>query len=138
MVEEKGLYLKIELDEDLPYLTCDPFKLEQVFINLVQNSLRYTITGGITIRSQKLKNEALFEVCDTGTGIDNIHLPRIFERFYVADPARNKTQSGTGLGLAIVKHIVQLHQGSITVQSELGKGSVFSVFLPLLQAPETH
>ncbi|MDY0219216.1 MAG: ATP-binding protein [Candidatus Cloacimonas acidaminovorans] len=138
MVEEKGLYLKIELDEDLPYLTCDPFKLEQVFINLVQNSLRYTITGGITIRSQKLKNEALFEVCDTGTGIDNIHLPRIFERFYVADPARNKTQSGTGLGLAIVKHIVQLHQGNITVQSELGKGSVFSVFLPLLQAPETH
>jgi two-component system phosphate regulon sensor histidine kinase PhoR len=138
MVEEKGLYLKIELDEDLPYLTCDPFKLEQVFINLVQNSLRYTITGGITIRSQKLKNEALFEVCDTGTGIDNIHLPRIFERFYVADPARNKTQSGTGLGLAIVKHIVQSHQGNITVQSELGKGSVFSVFLPLLQAPETH
>ena len=138
MVEEKGLYLKIELDENLPTLTCDPFKLEQVFINLVQNSLRYTITGGITIRSQKLNNEALFEVCDTGTGIDNIHLPRIFERFYVADPARNKTQSGTGLGLAIVKHIVQLHQGSITVQSELGKGSVFSVFLPLLQAPETH
>ncbi|OQC06317.1 MAG: Alkaline phosphatase synthesis sensor protein PhoR [Candidatus Cloacimonetes bacterium ADurb.Bin089] len=138
MVEEKGLYLKIELDENLPTLTCDPFKLEQVFINLVQNSLRYTITGGITIRSQKLNNEALFEVCDTGTGIDKVHLPRIFERFYVADPARNKTQSGTGLGLAIVKHIVQLHQGSITVQSEPGKGSVFSVSLPLLQASETH
>ncbi len=110
----------MELDENLPRLICDPFKLEQVFINLVQNSLRYTTQGGITIRSILVANEALFEVSDsTGIGIDNIHLPRIFERFYVADSARNKSQSGTGLGLAIVKHIVQLHHGSITVKSEL-------------------
>ncbi|MEN6445804.1 MAG: ATP-binding protein [Candidatus Cloacimonas sp.] len=133
MVEEKGLYLNIELDENLPRLICDPFKLEQVFINLVQNSLRYTTQGGITIRSRLATNEALFEVSDTGIGIDNIHLPRIFERFYVADPARNKSQSGTGLGLAIVKHIVQLHNGSITVKSELGTGTVFSILLPLTQ-----
>jgi len=107
--------------------------LEQVFINLVQNSLRYTTQGGITIRSILVANEALFEVSDTGIGIDNIHLPRIFERFYVADSARNKTQSGTGLGLAIVKHIIQLHHGSITVKSELGIGTVFSILLPLAQ-----
>jgi len=133
MVEEKGLYLKIELDDNLPRLVCDPFKLEQVFINLVQNSLRYTTTGGITIRCKLADKEANFEVSDTGMGIDNIHLPRIFERFYVADPARNKTQSGTGLGLAIVKHIVQLHKGRITVQSEPGKGTIFSILLPLTQ-----
>ena len=133
MVEEKGLYLKMELDENLPRLICDPFKLEQVFINLVQNSLRYTTQGGITIRSILVANEALFEVSDTGIGIDNIHLPRIFERFYVADSARNKSQSGTGLGLAIVKHIVQLHHGSITVKSELGIGTVFSILLPIAQ-----
>ena len=133
MVEEKGLYLKMELDDNLPRLVCDPFKLEQVFINLVQNSLRYTTTGGITIRCKLADKEANFEVSDTGMGIDNIHLPRIFERFYVADPARNKTQSGTGLGLAIVKHIVQLHKGRITVQSEPGKGTIFSILLPLTQ-----
>ena len=107
--------------------------MEQVFINLVQNSLRYTTTGGITIRCKLADKEANFEVSDTGMGIDNIHLPRIFERFYVADPARNKTQSGTGLGLAIVKHIVQLHKGRITVQSEPGKGTIFSILLPLTQ-----
>ncbi|HQP62870.1 MAG TPA: ATP-binding protein, partial [Candidatus Cloacimonas sp.] len=131
IIEEKGLYLKLELDDNLQRLVCDPFKLEQVFINLVQNSLRYTTKGGITIKSKLIQKEAFIEVSDTGKGIDNIHLPRIFERFYVADPARNKTKSGTGLGLAIVKHIIQLHKGRITVQSELGKGTTFSIYLPL-------
>ena len=131
IVEEKELYLKLELDENLPRLICDPFKLEQVFINLVQNSLHYTTKGGITIKSKLMQKEALLEVSDTGKGIDNVHLPRIFERFYVADPARNKTKSGTGLGLAIVKHIIQLHKGRIYVQSELGQGTTFSIYLPL-------
>ena len=131
IIEEKGLYLKLELDDNLQRLVCDPFKLEQVFINLVQNSLRYTTKGGITIKSKLMQKEAFIEVSDTGKGIDNIHLPRIFERFYVADPSRNKTKSGTGLGLAIVKHIIQLHKGRITVQSELGKGTTFSIYLPL-------
>jgi len=131
-VEEKGLQLLVELDPCLPHLACDPFKFEQVFINLVQNSLRYTDKGVITIRSTALNKEALFEVSDTGKGIEAKHLPRIFERFYVADPARNKSNSGTGLGLAIVKHIVLLHHGKISVSSELGKGTTFQIRIPNL------
>ncbi len=132
-VEEKGLSLSIQLDQRLPRLHCDPFKLEQVFLNLVQNSLRYTEKGEISIKSRALDNEVLFEVCDTGKGIDAHHLPRIFERFYVADSSRNRSQSGTGLGLAIVKHIVMLHNGRIDVSSELGKGTCFMIYLPTKQ-----
>ncbi|MGC9361449.1 MAG: HAMP domain-containing sensor histidine kinase [Candidatus Syntrophosphaera sp.] len=130
-IEEKQLYLRIELDPACPRLTCDPFRFEQVFINLVQNSLRYTDSGGITIRSSKAGDHLRFEVSDTGRGISAEHLPRIFERFYVADPSRNKSQSGTGLGLAIIKHIVLLHKGTISVDSKLGEGTVFRIDMPL-------
>ncbi len=130
-VEEKGLKLLIELDDTLPRIHCDPFKLEQVFINLVQNSLRYTEHGTISIHSYANDMGVMFEVRDTGKGIEAQHLPRIFERFYVADPSRNKSQSGTGLGLAIVKHIVLLHHGRIEVESHPGIGSTFKIFLPI-------
>ncbi|MBW6513224.1 MAG: HAMP domain-containing protein [Candidatus Syntrophosphaera sp.] len=136
-IAEKGLYLRIELDPAVPRLVCDPFKFEQVFINLAQNSLRYTDSGGITIRSQAGENGVVFEVVDTGKGIAREHLPRIFERFYVADPSRNKSQSGTGLGLAIVKHIVLLHHGEISVDSDLGRGTVFRLLLPRLKQAES-
>lgn len=129
-LEDKGLSFDIELDKRMPRLSCDPFKLEQVFINLVQNSLRYTETGGIRIRSSVSDYRITFEVSDTGKGIEAKHLPRIFERFYVADSARNRSRSGTGLGLAIVKHIVLLHKGSIEVNSEPGKGTSFLIHLP--------
>jgi len=129
-VEDKGLSFDIELDKRLPRLSCDPFKLEQVFINLVQNSLRYTDKGGITIRSSVSDHRISFEVSDTGKGIEARHLSRIFERFYVADSARNRSRSGTGLGLAIVKHIVLLHNGSIEVRSEPGKGTSFFIHFP--------
>ncbi len=130
-VEEKGLKLLIELDDTLPRIHCDPFKLEQVFINLVQNSLRYTEHGTISIHSYANDMGVMFEVRDTGKGIEAQHLPRIFERFYVADPSRNKSQSGTGLGLAIVKHIVLLHHGRIEVESHPGIGTTFKIFLPI-------
>lgn len=132
-IEEKDLTLSIELDPRLPRLACDPFKFEQVFVNLVQNSLRYTSRGGVSIRTEALDKEVLFEISDTGRGIEARHLPRIFERFYVADPSRNRSQSGTGLGLAIVKHIVMLHNGRIEVQSEPGQGTCFRIYLPTSQ-----
>ena len=136
-IEEKGLGLTIELDERLSHLSCDPFKLEQVFINLVQNSLRYTEKGGITIKSTVHDHSVIFEVSDTGKGIEAKHLSRIFERFYVADTARNRSRSGTGLGLAIVKHIVLLHQGRIAVKSEPGKGTGFFIQIPTEQLKES-
>lgn len=128
---EKRLTLDIVLTPNLPRLGCDPFKLEQVFINLVQNSLRYTETGGIRISAEAAAHAIRFQVSDTGRGIAPEHLPRIFERFYVADPSRNKRESGTGLGLAIVKHIVMLHRGEVSVQSTPGQGTTFTLELPL-------
>ena len=129
-IQEKGLNLEINLDPAIPRLVCDPFRLEQVFINLVQNSLRYTDKGYISIKSRKEENKVIFEVSDTGTGIAPEHLDRIFERFYVADPSRSRSRNGTGLGLAIVKHIVLLHHGEITVSSTLGEGTTFIITLP--------
>ncbi len=130
-VAAKNLYLRIEVDPSAQRLVCDPFRLEQVFINLIQNSLRYTDSGGITIRAAIVDDSMCFEVADTGKGIAETYLPRIFERFFVADPSRNKLLSGTGLGLAIVKHIVQLHHGSISVASQRGQGTAFKILIPL-------
>lgn len=133
----KNLYLRIEVDRSAQRLVCDPFRLEQVFINLIQNSLRYTDSGGITIRAATEADSVCFEVADTGRGIAEKYLLRIFERFFVADPSRNKMLSGTGLGLAIVKHIVQLHRGSISVASKRGQGTAFRILIPLRNsAPE--
>ena len=129
-IEEKALTLFINLDERLPRITCDPFKLEQVFINLVENSLRYTSKGGISISSTALDNEVLLEFSDTGTGIESNHLPRIFERFYRVDPGRAREEGGTGLGLSIVKHLVEAHGGRVKAESEVGVGSSITAFFP--------
>lgn len=136
MLEEKKLELKIEIDPGLKRICVDPFKFEQVFINLVENSLRYTDSGTISIQARCESNLIIFIFADTGAGIEAIHLPRIFERFYVADPSRNKASGGAGLGLAIVKHIILLHQGNIAVESTQGRGTSFIITLPRLHAPE--
>lgn len=133
-IEAKGLELKIELDERISRLDCDPFQMEQVFLNLVQNSLRFTDSGYIMIRTSALDHELLIEVSDSGRGIAEHHLGRIFERFYVAEASRNRNLSGSGLGLAIVKHIVQLHRGRIEVESEPERGTTFKIWLPTAQA----
>lgn len=129
-LEERGLYLKITGDSDIPKVSVDPFKFEQIFINLIDNALRYTKQGGIEISIATMEKSIRIVVSDTGQGIEAEHLPRIFERFYVADPSRNRSLSGTGLGLAIVKHSVLLHQGTIEVQSETGKGTCFIMNFP--------
>ncbi len=131
-LQAKGLNLSIALESGLERMVCDPFRFEQIFINLAQNSLRYTDTGGIRIRGSREGENTVFEISDTGQGIPAGHLDRIFERFYVADPSRNRGLSGTGLGLAIVKHIVLLHQGEISVSSEMGKGTTFRISIPPL------
>lgn len=126
----KGFSLKMEAPEDLPPVLGDPFKLEQVFINLLDNAIKYTDAGGVTITVALSGDEVIAKVSDTGTGIPQEHIPRIFERFYVADKSRSKKMGGTGLGLSIVKHIVLLHNGTVRVESAAGKGSAFIVSLP--------
>ena len=105
--------------------------LRQVLTNLMDNSLRYTPAGGrITCLSRRLGAGVAVSIRDDGTGITREHLPRIFERFYRADPSRSREEGGTGLGLAIVKHLVEAHGGRVSAESELGRGTTVTCFFP--------
>lgn len=128
-VDGKGLDLRMELSEDIPPVRGDRFRLEQVFVNLIGNAVNYTDSGSITIKSEVRGNRIITAVADTGCGIPQEHQSRIFERFYVVDRSRSRSIGGTGLGLAIVKHIVALHEGSVSVNSAPGGGTIFTVTL---------
>jgi len=127
-----------EIAPDCPMLSADAFRLEQVFNNLLENALKYTPPqGSVVIHATRALatdgtpgQDAEIRVVDTGSGIPASDLPHIFERFYRADKARSRALGGTGLGLSIVKHIVQLHSGSVRVESTLGIGSTFILRLP--------
>ncbi len=130
-VEQKKLKLEIDLEKNMPAIKGDPFKLEQVFINLIDNAVKYTEEGNIRIRAKKTNSNIDISVKDTGIGIPEQDMPRIFERFYVVDKSRSKTVGGTGLGLSIVKHITHLHKGTIKVESKPGQGTAFYISLPV-------
>jgi two-component system phosphate regulon sensor histidine kinase PhoR len=108
----------------------DKERLRQVLINLIDNALKYNIPGGwVKVKYENLDSSVRISVEDSGVGIPQDHLPRIFERFYRVDKERSREAGGTGLGLAIVKHIIEAHGNKVEVQSEVGKGSVFSFIL---------
>jgi two-component system, OmpR family, phosphate regulon sensor histidine kinase PhoR len=132
----KGFSLKTIIPAVLPPVMGDPFKLEQVFINLLDNAIKYTGSGEITIEVDEADGNVITRVKDAGPGIPQEHISRIFERFYVVDTSRSKNLGGTGLGLSIVKHIVLLHNGKIHVESVIGKGSTFIISLPALKRPD--
>jgi len=128
--KSKGIELKLIAGESMKAVQADPFKLEQMFINLLDNAVKYTEKGTVSISLRQENGKSIIEVQDTGIGIPGSHLPRVFERFYVVDKSRSKKLGGTGLGLSIVKHIVLLHGGTIDVESSLGIGTRFTVILP--------
>jgi signal transduction histidine kinase len=105
-------------------------RLEQVLFNLVDNALKYTDSGGVTVRVKRDGKEAVLAVEDTGPGIPNDALGRIFERFYRVDAARSREIPGTGLGLSIVRHIVELHGGRVEAANRPERGASFTVRLP--------
>jgi len=118
--------------EDQATILGDPDRIKQLLLNLVDNAIKYTPQGGqVTLGLQRVEGWAQFSVADTGIGIPAQDLPHIFERFYRVDKARSRAAGGTGLGLSIVRWIVQAHGGKIDVQSEMGKGTTFTVWLPL-------
>ena len=111
---------------------ADPGKLSQVCYNILENAIKYTPDGGtITVVLSRMGRDAVLEITDTGVGIPKEDLPHVFDRFYRVDKARSRDTGGTGLGLSIVQQIVRLHAGSVTVQSEPGKGTTFTVQLPV-------
>ena len=129
-LSDKKLQLRIEAEEQVPTVQGDFLKLEQVFINLVDNAIKYTEEGEITITLSKEEEYVRAEVQDTGIGIPADHIPRIFERFYTVNKSHSRQLGGTGLGLSIVRHIVNLHRGSVELRSTTGVGTTFVVKLP--------
>ena len=109
----------------------DETQLTSMFTNLVDNAVKYTPTGGqVEVTGGFEGSEIVIRVSDTGIGIPQASLPRIFERFYRVDKARSKETGGTGLGLSIVRHVAENHGGRVTVESASGEGSTFTVYLP--------
>ena len=127
--ERAGLSLRVECSEDLPAISIDTQRLEQVLVNLIHNAVKFTKPGGeVVLFAGTGTGEIRCGVRDTGIGIPVDDVPRIFERFYRVDKSR--TGSGTGLGLSIAKHIVEAHGGRIWAESEEGKGSTFFFTIP--------
>ncbi len=134
-----GNRLKLILEDiDQVAVEGDRDRLKQVILNLIANAVEYTPPGGaVRVALRKTEQQAIFTVQDNGPGIPPEDLPHIFERFYRAERSRKRSgTSGFGLGLSIAHWIISRHQGEIAVQSELGKGTLFTVYLPLLLTPE--
>ena len=128
--EEKKIRIDLDCEKDTTAI-FDPTLIEQAVVNLLDNALKYSEPQGkVLVKSHQQNSEIIISVQDHGIGIAQKHLSRLFERFYRVDKARSRNLSGTGLGLAIVKHIAQAHGGHVTVESKLGEGSRFSIYLP--------
>jgi two-component system, OmpR family, phosphate regulon sensor histidine kinase PhoR len=130
--EQKELKLEVQSTAGLPEVNGDLGLLQGVMQELLDNAIRYSSPGGlITIRTFQKGKSIIISVSDTGIGIPKADQERIFERFYRSDPARSRESGGTGLGLSIAKHLIERHGGHIRVESEVGKGSTFSISLPI-------
>ncbi len=138
--KQKQISLGVEIPKDLPHvIEADQALLQQAVYNLVENALKYTPEGGeVTIHLQTDPSVLTFAVQDTGIGIPKSDLPRLFEKFYRGTNREALVQRGTGLGLAIVRSIAERHGGKVWVESELGKGSVFYLQIPLVQSKESQ
>jgi heavy metal sensor kinase len=131
LCEEKTLIFDSQISGDIQ-VEGDKVKLRELFLNLMDNAIKFTPAGGkISLSLVKTEGQAAVSVSDTGIGISEEHLPRIFDRFYRVNKTSSAGDAGSGLGLAICKHIVALHKGQIEVKSIFGKGSTFQITLPL-------
>ena len=129
---EKEVTINAHVNEKPIYIMGNPDRVEQMLINLIENAIKYNKPGGsVTVQVFSNAEEANVTISDTGIGIAEEHLPRMFERFYRVDKGRSRQMGGTGLGLAIVKHIVRSMHGEIEVHSKLGEGTEFLITLPL-------
>lgn len=128
---QKGLLINRHMEGDLPLVYADGLRMEQIFINLIDNAVRYTEAGSIQIQLKRIEpNQLMVTVADTGMGISESELPHIFERFYRVEKSRSREYGGSGLGLAIVKNLVELQGGTITVSSQEGLGTCFEMRFP--------
>jgi two-component system sensor histidine kinase BaeS len=133
--EQQGVAIRVDAPADLPSINVDTGCMTQVLNNLVSNALRHTTKGEVVLSASREGNAVQLRVSDTGSGIASEHLPHVFDRFYRADPSRQRSESSagdsTGLGLAIAKAIVEAHGGTISATSVVGKGTTMVVVLPV-------
>jgi two-component system phosphate regulon sensor histidine kinase PhoR len=130
----KDITVTINTDETIQ-AQLNPSLFEQALVNLIDNAIKYSDENTeITITSKSDNRNIVISVTDQGAGIAKKHFHRLFERFYRVDKARSRKMGGTGLGLSIVKHIVNIHNGTVHVESEVGKGSTFTIILPLFES----
>jgi len=134
LFESKRLYLKVALPEELPACFCDSTRIRQVVLNLLSNAGRYTDEGGVTVTVQYTAQEVTVAVSDSGLGISSEDQGKLFQPFHQQDDSLRRRHGGTGLGLSISKRFVEMHDGQMWLESELGKGTIFYFKLPL-QAP---
>jgi two-component system, OmpR family, phosphate regulon sensor histidine kinase PhoR len=127
----RAIEFRLEIAPEAGAIVADPDAVGQILTNLFENAVRYTPKGGrVTFLSMRDENGVAISVRDNGSGIPREHLPRIFERFYRADPSRSRDQGGTGLGLSIVKHLVEAHGGRVSAESERGAGTTVTCWFP--------
>jgi signal transduction histidine kinase/DNA-binding response OmpR family regulator len=134
LIEARNLALHVHVEPGLPHVWVDPTRIRQVLINLLNNAARFTEKGSVTVDVRQKGECAILAVKDTGVGIARKDLSRIFEEFHQADGGTRRQHGGAGLGLTISKRFVELHGGSIEVESQVGVGSTFSFSLPLGKA----
>lgn len=131
VAKTKGVTLQANPPAEPVRLRADPEGFRTILDNLLDNAINYTPAGGrVAVRWGRADGMAMVEVADTGIGIPEEHLPRVFERFHRVDKARSRDHGGTGLGLAIVKHLVQVFEGRVEVESRVGEGTTFRIYLP--------
>jgi two-component system phosphate regulon sensor histidine kinase PhoR len=134
---DKDIRMELACPQDLK-VNVNPALLEQAVVNLLDNAITYSERGRpVRVTAGERGAEILIQVQDEGCGIEKVHLERLFERFYRVDKARSRKLGGTGLGLSIVKHIVEAHGGHVSVESKPGKGSTFTLHLPLMPPSST-
>ncbi len=126
----KGLYLRREVSEECAEIEADPDRLAQILTNLIGNAIKFTDSGGITVRAERGERGCVISVEDTGVGIPPRYLSRLGERFFRVDASRSRELGGTGLGLAIVKHLVKAHGWEMVIESREGEGTAVRMTIP--------
>ncbi|HWL92143.1 MAG TPA: HAMP domain-containing sensor histidine kinase, partial [Phycisphaerae bacterium] len=136
LANEKRLSLKVELPPSLPVGRGDERRIAQVLLNLVGNAIKFTDAGEVAIKASASNGSFEVAVRDTGPGVSPADQQKIFEEFQQADNSSTRKKGGTGLGLSISKRIIEMHGGNLSVESEPGRGSVFSFALPVIAREE--
>jgi signal transduction histidine kinase len=138
-IESKGLFLIFDTDIEEKVMSCDPEKIERIILNLLSNAIKFTSIGGnIVVNIHDCNENICIKVKDTGRGIPADKIDSIFKRFVQVDKSLTRDCEGSGIGLSLVKCLIELHDGTISVESELNKGTEFIIHIPCRLGEETH